>query len=118
MWKTLISPKVLGAAWAVTIAAAMFFTWQYRAAICEATVSGLRLDALAAIEKAERDAAAVADKHELAMGRLRKQLDEVSREAQKVVERPDYRDCRLDDDGVRILRQARGDAGEPDSPLP
>lgn len=48
---------------------------------------------------------------------------EIVREIEKVVERPVYRDCRADDDAVRLLNAARGielpiTAGEPDASLP
>jgi len=85
--------------------------WQYRAAICEATATR------EALKQAEA-AAETARRYEETIASLRQTTTEIVREVEKVVERPVYRDCRLDPDGVRILRQARGLAGEPDSDVP
>lgn len=118
MWSKLLSPKVLSVVWLLTIIATAGMAWQYRAAICEATVSDIHLAATREALKQAEAAAETARRYEETIASLRQTTTEIVREVEKVVERPVYRDCRLDPDGVRVLRQARGLAGEPDSDVP
>ena len=54
----------------------------------------------------ERTADAGSAGHEMDRTRIRKEFMTITREAQRVVEKPVYRNVCLDDDGLRLLERA------------
>lgn len=102
---THVGAAVLGATIAGS-AAWQVQDWRYGAKEAE-RLQAVREQAI----RNDRTADAGAAGHEVDRARIRKEFITINREAQRVVEKPVYRNVCLDDDGLRILERAIN--GEP-----
>ena len=62
------------------------------------------------------DQAAV--KHEATKAAIRQQIQTITQEVERVIEKPVYRNVCLDDDGLRLITEALTDPGQPAPAMP
>ena len=85
--------------------------WRYAASAAEAAEQAREAQVLRA-----KSADAAAASHEAEREQLATEFKVITREVERIVEKPVYRNVCLDDDGLRVIGQAIGAARNPGQP--